>query len=82
MIGITNPFSFEIPEYKHYNITKLKGYARFLEIVLNREGESNGVLALYFDGATNFFCPLPAYNNIPELNRVYKLIERNMESTS
>lgn len=82
MIGITNPFAFELPSYKHYNITKLKGYARFITIPLNREGESNGMLATYFDGATNYFCPLPKYDNIAELNKVYKLVERNMDSTS
>lgn len=82
MLGITNPFSFEIPEYQKYNIAKLKGYARFLTIPLNREGESNGMLALYFDGATNYFTPLPSYNNVQELNKVYKLVERNMGSTS
>lgn len=82
MLGITNPYAFEMPEYHHYNIVKLKGYARFLTIPLNREGESNGMLALYFDGATNYFAPLPPYNNIAELNKVYKLVERNMGSTS
>lgn len=82
MLGITNPFSFEIPEFGKYNITRLKGYARFLEVVLNREGESNGMLALYFDGATNYFTPLPNYNNQVELNKVYKLVEQNMSSTS
>lgn len=81
MLGITNPFAFELPEYKHYDISKLKGYARFLEVVLNREGESNGMLALYFDGATNYFTPLPQYLNIQELNKVYNLVKRNMETT-
>lgn len=82
MLGICNPFAFEMPEYKHYLITRLRGYARFLEIVLNREGESNGMTALYFDGATNYFTPLPNYNNQAELDKVYKLVERNMGSTS
>lgn len=82
MLGITNPYTFELPEYHHYNIAKLKGYARFLTIPLNREGESNGMLALYFDGAVNYFTPLPKYNNLIELNKVYKLVERNMSSTS
>ena len=82
MLGITNPYAFEIPQYLKYDITHLKGYARFLEIVLNREGESNGVLGLYFDGATNFFEPLPRYDNIAELNKVYQLIKRNQESNS
>lgn len=82
MIGITNPFAFNLPEYKHYDITKLKGYARFITIPLNREGESNGLLATYFDGATNYFTPLPPYSNIQELSKVYKLVERNMEIPS
>lgn len=82
MLGITNPYAFEIPDYHHWNIARLKGYARFLTIPLNREGESNGMLALYFDGATNYFAPLPNYNNTQELNKVYKLVERNMGSSS
>lgn len=79
MLGITNPFAFEIPEYLKYDIRRLRGYARFLEVVLNREGESNGVLALYFDGATNYFAPLPRYDNIADLNKVYQLIQKNSE---
>lgn len=75
MLGITNPFSFEVPKYLDYDITRLKGYARFLEVVLNREGESNGVLALYFDGAVNFFTPLPNAKDDDKLKKVYKLIQ-------
>ena len=82
MLGITNPFAFELPEYLRFDITKLKGYARFIEVVLNREGESNGILGTYFDGAVNYFAPLPRYDNIEELRKVYSLIERNRESTS
>ena len=75
MLGITNPFAFEVPEYLKYNIMKLRGYARFLEVVLNREGESNGVLPLYFDGATNFFAPLPPANDETNLRKIYSLID-------
>lgn len=76
MLGITNPFAFDLPDYLKYDITILRGYARFLEIVLNREGESNGVLALYFDGATNFFAPLPAAKDTDNLQKVYDLIRK------
>lgn len=79
MLGITNPSTFGLPDYKHYDITKLRGYARFLEVVLNREGESNNVLALYFDGAVNYFTPLPHYSDLVELNKVYKLVQQNMQ---
>lgn len=81
MLGITNPHAFEIDEYREYNTKKLAGYARFLEVVLSREGESNGYLALYFDGATNFFKPLPKPSNFTGLNTVYQLIGRNMGFT-
>lgn len=82
MLGITSPFSWELKEYLKYDITKLRGYCKFLEIVLGRDGESNAILGMYFDGATGFYAPLPKYDNIPELNKVYKLIQRNQESTS
>ena len=82
MLGITNPFSFEMKEYLKYDITRLRGYARFLEVVLGRDGESNAILGMYFDGATNFYAPLPKYDNITELSKVYQLIRTNQESTS
>jgi hypothetical protein len=82
MLGITNPYAFEVPEYLNYKITNLRGYARFLEVVLNREGESNGVLALYFDGATNYFAPLPPANDSMNLAKVYQLIQNNMQEGS
>ena len=77
VLGLTCPYSFEIPEYLKYNIRRLRGYARFLEVVLNREGESNTVLPLYFDGATNYFVPLPKADSLSELNKVYQLVEKN-----
>lgn len=82
MLGITNPFSFELPKYLGFDLTKLKSSARFLEVVLGRDGESNAVLPLYFDGAVGYYAPLPKANNTVELNKVYKLVERNMGSTS
>lgn len=81
-MGITNPFSFEIREYLKYDITRLKGYARFIEMVQGRDGESNAVLGLYFDGATGYYTPLPKWNEEMELNRKYQLIQRIQSSIS
>lgn len=87
MIGITNPYAFELPYYPYpndannpnnYSIRNLRGYFRFLEIVLNREGESNGTLALYFDGAVNYFAPLPPASDATQLQKVYELVRKNM----
>lgn len=75
MLGITSPYTYELPEYLGYDITKLRGNIRFLEIVLNREGESNGIVGLYFDGATNYFSELPLPKDSEELRKVYSYIE-------
>lgn len=81
MIGITNPYAFEMPRFpdnnKGYDITKLKGNARFINVALNRDGQSNGLLALYFDGATNYFTPLPKSTDLRNMQKVYDLIQRN-----
>ena len=82
MFGITNPFAFELPEYLGYDISKLKGHARFLEIVLNREGESNDITPLYFDGATNYFAELPPPKDTVSMQKVYDLIARLKLPTS
>ena len=89
MLGITNPYAFELPYYPYpkdannpnnYLIRELKGYFRYLEVVLNREGESNGTLALYFDGAVNFFGPLPSPTDATKLKKVYDLVKENMSN--
>lgn len=76
MLGITNPYTFELPQYLGYDITWLKGNARFLEIVLNREGKSNGIVGLFFDGDTNYFKELPFPDNKKELEKVSQYLER------
>lgn len=82
MLGITCPFVWELKEYLHYDIVQLRDCARFLEVVLGRDGQSNAILGMYFDGATGYYAPLPDYKNIEALNKVYQLIKRNQESTS
>lgn len=75
MLGITNPSQHDLMEYLGYNISKLKGNARFLEVVVNRNGQSNGIIGLYFDGACNYFKELPPPNDEAGLNEIYKLIQ-------
>ena len=76
MLGITNPFSYEIPEYLQYNIRQFKGNFRCLEVVLNRSGQSNGICPLFFDGAINFFGELPLPTDKENLEKVYKKLEK------
>lgn len=76
MLGITNPYSHEINNYLGYDISKFKGNIRFLEVVLNREGQSNGIVALYFDGKTCTFKELPPPNDKESLEKVYNYLDR------
>ena len=80
MLGITNPHYFELPNYYGYDIGKLKNYARFLEVVLNREGESNSLIGLYFDGAVNYFEELPKPFDAVGMGQIYDRIESNKEN--
>ena len=82
MLGITSPYTHELPEYLGYDITKLRSNIRFLEIVLNREGESNGIVGLYFDGATNYFSELPLPKDSEGLRKVYSYIESTVRKKS
>lgn len=74
MLGITNPSSFELPNYLGYDITKFKSYFRVLEIVLARKGKANGLCPLYFNGAINQYEELPKPNETVELNKIYNYI--------
>jgi len=79
MIGITNPFSFELPDYLGYDLRCLKGNARFLEIVLNREGQANGICPLFFDGAINEFEELPLPTEVDKLKPIYDYAKKIRE---
>ena len=76
MFGIFNPYAFEKADYIGYNILRLKDCQRFLEIVVNRDGESNGLKALYFDGAVSYFHELPLPDDKENLERYYQWIEK------
>jgi hypothetical protein len=80
MLGITSPYMHELPEYLGYDIKKLKNNARFLEVVINRDGQSNGIIGLYFDGACNFYAELPPANDTEGLKEIYNTIEKNKKN--
>jgi hypothetical protein len=82
MLGLSNPYAFELPEYLGYDITKFRDNIRFLEVVVNRFGVSNGILPLYFDGAVTSFSELPSPKDKNGLSQVYNYIERVRNSTS
>jgi hypothetical protein len=76
MLGLVNPFKFELPTYLKYNIEKFQDNIRFLEVVIQRGGMAKGIAALFFDGATCFFSQLPKPEETGKINKYYEYIVR------
>lgn len=74
LLGVFNPFKFELPDYKGYDITRLKDNCRFLEVILNRGGSMGGIVALYFDGATCEWAEMPLPTD-PQILKVYNFVQ-------
>lgn len=75
VLGLFSPFKYELTEYHKYDIMKLKDNVRFLEILVNRGGSPGGLVALYFDGAVNYFTELPRPEERQQLEQIYKYVE-------
>jgi len=76
MIGICNPNAYDVPQYLGYDITRLKGNIRFMEVVLNRDGEANGICPLLFNGAINSFKEAPLTTQTVELESICSSLEK------
>lgn len=74
VLGLFSPFKYELPEYQRYDITKLKDNVRFLEVLVNRGGSPGGLVALYFDGAVNYFNELPRPEEKEALKQIYDFL--------
>lgn len=74
-MGLFSPFRFALKDYEKYDITKFKDHIRFLEMVINRDGEMGGLCPLFFDGAVCQFDELPKPENTAELQKVYSYIQ-------
>lgn len=76
-MGLFNPAKFDKREFKKYDIVKLRGYARFLNIIDDRDyGAAGAICPLLFDGAISNFAELPLPNDSEGLNKVYNYIDR------
>lgn len=76
LIGLTNPYAFELHSYAGYNIDILQDSFRMLEIVLARKGRANGLCPLYFNGAINQYVELPLPTDNKSLEVFYKQIDK------
>ena len=75
VLGLFSPFRFALKEYEGYDISKFKDNIRFLEMIVNRDGEMGGLCPLFFDGAVCQFNELPRPDDQAGLNEVYKYLK-------
>lgn len=75
VLGLFSPFRFALKEYEGYDISKFKDNIRFLEMVVNRDGEMGGLCPLFFDGAICQFNELPLPTDKAALQQVYNYME-------
>ena len=59
VLGLFAPARMHLHDYKGYNIDVFENNIRFLEVLINRDGDIGGLVALYFDGAVCNFKELP-----------------------
>ena len=82
VLGLFSPFRFALKEYEGYDISKFKDNIRFLEMIVNRDGEMGGLCPLFFDGAVCQFSELPKPNDKEALQRVYNYMESRKSKTA
>lgn len=78
VMSLFTPFNYELKDYLGYDITKFKKNITFLEVMVNRDGESNNVAPLYVDGAVTYFNELPKPTDAHAMKNIYSFIEKTM----
>jgi hypothetical protein len=71
VLGLFSPFRFALKEYEGYDISKFKDNIRFLEMIVNRDGEMGGLCPLFFDGAVCQFEELPRPDDKANISKIY-----------
>ena len=74
-IGVNSPFRQQLPDWNGYNITKLKDYFRYVEILLNRSGSAGGVAPLFYLGKVCDWNEMPLPKEVDKLNEVYSYVD-------
>lgn len=69
-LGLFSPYKFDLKEYLGYKVDILRDNLRFLEVLANRDGSSNGIIALEFLGDICNFTELPLPNTA-QVEEVY-----------
>jgi hypothetical protein len=75
VLSLFTPFNYELQEYMGYDITKFRKNITFLEVLVNRDGESNNIAPLYVDGGVTYFAELPLPTDKTALQQIYNFIK-------
>lgn len=75
VLGVFSPFRFGLKEYLGYPIDKFRDHFRTLEVLVNRDGELGGIVALFFDGATCSWAELPKPEDTSGMGKVYAYLK-------
>ena len=74
LFGLFSPYRHEMHDYMGYSIDKFRDNARFMEIIISREGGGGTTCPLYFDGAIDYFRELPLPFEVAKLKQVYDVV--------
>ena len=74
VLGLFSPARYKITEHRTYDITFWDNFYRSMHILKDRDGESNGVLSMFFDGAVDYFEELPSIDNVDEISNVMQRV--------
>lgn len=74
-LSLFSPYKHELREYLGYDVSILKDNIRFFEVLANRHGISNGIIALEFMGNVCSFKELPPSNSA-DMQPVYNRIKQ------
>jgi hypothetical protein len=82
VLGLFSPFRFALKEYEGYDISKFKDNIRFLEMIVNRDGEMGGLCPLFFDGAVCQFEELPRPDDKANISKIYDYLRQIRGNTN
>lgn len=82
VLGLFSPFRFALKEYEGYDISKFKNNIRFLEMIVNRDGEMGGLCPLFFDGTVCQFSELPRPDDNEGIKKVYEYLKKIRHTNS
>ena len=71
VLGLFNPYRYNILKYKDYDLKILKNNFRTLHILKNRYGEVGMKIPMFFTGKTGIFKELPKAEDTEEMKKYY-----------